>query len=162
MAGKTNTKRSVMHFDSDGNVKSGGLVSYKVYVHGHQNVSSEGPKSPVTAKFVQGGRIESRRRDDTTGFHSTSRNQPSAWLLACRSGTAGLGVEISPFCSLTSATRPWSPGSQGNACPQTKDKSRQGHGITRHDLHSVRRLSLHPIRCGGSTCCTLSVRGAPR
>jgi hypothetical protein len=53
---------SAMIFDSDGILKSGGLLPHKVYVSGRKDVSGDGPKSPIPARFVQGGRTESKKR----------------------------------------------------------------------------------------------------
>lgn len=54
--------QSAMIFDKDGVLKSGGLPPHKVYVKGRKDVSGEGPKSPVPARFVQGGRVESKKK----------------------------------------------------------------------------------------------------
>lgn len=51
-----------MIFDSDGILISGGLLPHKVYVGGSKDVSGDGPKSPIPARFVQGGRTESTKR----------------------------------------------------------------------------------------------------
>ena len=63
MANKRNKQqRAAMIFDSDGILKSGGLLPHKVYVSGRKDVSNDGPKSPIPARFVQGGRTESKKR----------------------------------------------------------------------------------------------------
>jgi hypothetical protein len=54
--------KCAMIFDSDGILKSGGLLPHKVYVKGRKDVSGNGPRSPVPARFVQGGRTESKKR----------------------------------------------------------------------------------------------------
>ena len=73
-------KQSVMIFDKDGVLKTGGLLPHNVYVKGCKDVSGDGPKAPSRRDSFRAVASNPRKKDDTTQIRQPG--QPDLALTA--------------------------------------------------------------------------------